>query len=92
MVGASRWITQAPFVLEAVVASFIGVILAGLGVFARSLPSWILRLGIALYNLSCSRQSKPRIFGWLVATGWHCRYSCLRQITASITLRAYVRK
>ena len=29
MVGASRWITQAPFVLEAVVASFIGVILAG---------------------------------------------------------------
>ena len=34
MVGASRWITQAPFVLEAVVASFIGVVLAGLGVFA----------------------------------------------------------
>ena len=29
MVGASRWITQAPFVLEAVVASFIGVVLAG---------------------------------------------------------------
>ena len=33
MVGASRWFTQAPFVLEAVLSVFLGTLVAGAGVF-----------------------------------------------------------
>ena len=90
MVGASRWITQAPFVLEAVVASFIGVVLAGLGVFAAkstivdsSLASLYQSQLLAPIRTSDIWVSWPRVgIAAILAAA----------ITASVTLRAYVRK
>ena len=90
MVGASRWITQAPFVLEAVVASFIGVVLAGLGVFAAK--STIVDSSLAsLYQsqLLAPIQTSDIWVSWpLVGIA----AILAAAITASITLRAYVRK
>jgi Cell division protein len=90
MVGASRWITQAPFVLEAVVASFIGVVLAGLGVFAAK--STIVDSSLAsLYQsqLLAPIQTSDIWVSWpLVGIA----AILAAAITASVTLRAYVRK
>lgn len=90
MVGASRWITQAPFVLEAVVASFIGGVLAGLGVFAAK--STIVDSSLAsLYQsqlLAPVRTSDIWVSWSLVGIA----AILAAAITASVTLRAYVRK
>ena len=90
MVGASRWITQAPFVLEAVVASFIGVVLAGLGVFAAK--STIVDSSLAsMYQsqLLAPIQTSDIWVSWpLVGIA----AILAAAITASVTLRAYVRK
>ena len=90
MVGASRWITQAPFVLEAVVASFIGGVLAGLGVFAAK--STIVDSSLAsLYQsqlLAPIRTSDIGVSWPLVGIA----AILAAAITASVTLRAYVRK
>ena len=90
MVGASRWITQAPFVLEAVVASFIGLVLAGLGVFAAK--STIVDSSLAsLYQsqLLAPIQTSDIWVSWpLVGIA----AILAAAITASVTLRAYVRK
>lgn len=90
MVGASRWITQAPFVLEAVVASFIGVVLAGVGVFTAK--STIIDSALAsLYQsqLLAPIQTSDIWVAWpLVGIA----AILAAAVTASITLRAYVRK
>ena len=90
MVGASRWITQAPFVLEAVVASVIGGVLAGLGVFAAK--STIVDSSLAsLYQsqlLAPIRTSDIWVSWPLVGIA----AILAAAITASVTLRAYVRK
>ncbi|MDY3127755.1 MAG: permease-like cell division protein FtsX [Corynebacterium sp.] len=89
MVGASRWVTQAPFVLEAVLAATIGALLAGAALFA----SKVLLLDPALHNLYQSQLLAPissaQLWGtWpvvsiigIVAAG----------LTAAVTLRYYVR-
>ena len=90
MVGASRWITQAPFVLEAVVASFIGVVLAGVGVFTAK--STIIDSALAsLYQsqLLAPIQTSDVWVAWpLVGIA----AILAAAVTAAITLRAYVRK
>lgn len=90
MVGASRWITQAPFVLEAVLASVIGVILAGLGAFAAK--STIIDSALAsLYQsqLLAPIQTADIWVSWpLVGIA----AILAAAVTASITLRVYVRK
>ncbi|APT83183.1 permease-like cell division protein FtsX [Corynebacterium ammoniagenes] len=90
MVGASRWITQAPFVLEAVLASVIGVILAGLGVFAAK--STIIDSALAsLYQsqLLAPIQTADIWVSWpLVGIA----AILAAAVTAAITLRVYVRK
>ncbi|MDN6156094.1 MAG: permease-like cell division protein FtsX [Corynebacterium casei] len=90
MVGASRWITQAPFVLEAVVASFIGVILAGVGVF--SAKSTI--IDSALASLYQSQLLAPIQTAdiWVAWSLVGIAAILAAAVTASITLRAYVRK
>src|SRR5699024_8637392 len=90
MVGASRWITQAPFVLEAVVASFIGAVLAGIGVFTAK--STIVDSALAtLYQsqLLAAIQTSD-IWIWWPLIGIAAILAAA--ITASVTLRAYVRK
>ena len=90
MVGASRWITQAPFVLEAVVASFIGAVLPGIGVFTAK--STI--VDSALATLYQSQLLAPiqtsDIWIWWPLIGIAAILAAA--ITASVTLRAYVRK
>ena len=90
MVGASRWITQARFVLEAVVASFIGAVLAGIGVFTAK--STI--VDSALATLYQSQLLAPiqtsDIWIWWPLIGIAAILAAA--ITASVTLRAYVRK
>ena len=90
MVGASRWITQAPFVLEAVVASFIGVLLAGAGVFAAK--STI--VDSALESLYQSQLLAPISTGdiWVAWPLVGLAAMLAAAATASVTLRAYVRK
>src|SRR5699024_9274890 len=90
MVGASRWITQAPFVLEAVVASFIGVVLAGLGVF--SAKSTIVESSLASLYLSHLLAPSRTSHIWVSLPLVGIAASSAAATTASVTLRANVRK
>lgn len=90
MVGASRWFTQAPFIVEGVIAAIIGAILAVVGMLAgkalvadRALES--------LYNANLiARITTADI--WLIAPFMVLVGSAVAAITAQITLRWYVRK
>src|SRR5699024_1974531 len=90
MVGASRWLTQAPFVLEAVVTSVIGAVLAGIGVFTAK--STIVDSALAtLYQsqlFAPIQTSDLRLCCPLI--GISAFFDAA--ITASVSLRAYVRK
>src|SRR5699024_9628109 len=90
MVGASRWITQGALGLEAVVASFIGVVLAGLAVVgAKSM--------IIDASLACLARSKllAPISSSDIGVSWPLvgiAVTLAAAITASFTLPAYVSK
>lgn len=90
MVGASRWITQAPFVLEALLGTFIGVVLAGIGVVVGKSAV----LDPSLKNLYESQLLTPiktsDIWVALPIVGVLALF--FAALTAQITLRAYVRK
>lgn len=90
MVGASRWITQAPFVLEALLGTFIGVVLAGIGVVVGKSAV----LDSSLKNLYESQLLAPiktsDIWVALPIVGVLALF--FAALTAQITLRAYVRK
>lgn len=90
MVGASRWITQAPFVLEALLGTFIGVVLAGIGVIVGKSAV----LDPSLKNLYESQLLTPiktsDIWVALPIVGVLALF--FAALTAQITLRAYVRK
>ncbi|HAT1277146.1 TPA: ABC transporter permease [Corynebacterium striatum] len=90
MVGASRWITQAPFVLEALLGTFIGVVLAGIGVVVGKSAV----LDPSLKNLYESQLLAPiktsDIWVALPIVGVLALF--FAALTAQITLRAYVRK
>ena len=90
MVGASRWITQAPFVLEAHLGTFIGVVLAGIGgIVGKSAV-----LDPSRKNLYESQLLTPiktsDIWVALPIVGVLALF--FAALTAQITLRAYVRK
>ena len=90
LVGATRWYTQLPFLLEAVVAAFIGSLLAIGGLFAakRFFFDNALR---ELYGVSfLSRIENTDVLfvsPWLVLGG-----ILLAGVTAYVTLRVYVRE
>ncbi|HCD1918784.1 TPA: ABC transporter permease [Corynebacterium striatum] len=90
MVGASRWITQAPFVLEALLGTFVGVVLAGIGVVVGKSAV----LDPSLKNLYESQLLTPiktsDIWVALPIVGVLALF--FAALTAQITLRAYVRK
>ncbi|HAT1493679.1 TPA: ABC transporter permease [Corynebacterium striatum] len=90
IVGASRWITQAPFVLEALLGTFIGVVLAGIGVVVGKSAV----LDPSLKNLYESQLLTPiktsDIWVALPIVGVLALF--FAALTAQITLRAYVRK
>ncbi|VEH82377.1 Cell division protein ftsX [Corynebacterium kutscheri] len=90
MVGASRWYTQAPFVLEAIIAVLFGSVLAGVALFAGN--KWV--IDGALRNLYDS-QLIARITSvdiWTVLPIVGLVGIIFAALTAQATLRWYVRK
>jgi len=89
MVGASRWYTQAPFVLEAVVAAVIGALLALGGMFAGKflVADNALR---SLYDANLiARITTADI--WLAAPFMVIVGVLVAAVTAQVTLRWYVK-
>lgn len=90
MVGATRWFTQAPFILEAVIASLIGSLLS---VGALLLGKRFLldpALG-SLYDANLiARITSADI--WLVAPFIVIAGALVAGVTAQVTLRWYVKK
>ncbi len=91
MVGATRWYTQLPFLLEAVFAALIGVVLAIVGlILARAL--FLDKALDQFYraNLIAKVDYADIIYyvaPWLIITG-----VAMSALTAYVTLRLYVRK
>ncbi|AJK68217.1 permease-like cell division protein FtsX [Corynebacterium marinum] len=90
MVGASRWFTQAPFVLEAVIATVIGAALATAGLFLGK--QFV--IDKALRGLYESQLIAPVTNDdiWLVAPVVAVIGVTFSAITAQVALRTYVRK
>lgn len=90
MVGASRWYTQAPFVIEAAVAAVLGALLAAGGLFLGK----ALVVDKALAGLYQSRLIAPITNGqiWEVVPIVLIVGILFAAVTAQVTLRAYVRK
>lgn len=90
MVGASRWYTQAPFVLEAVFAVLVGAILSGLALFAGK--GWVVDKTLAgLYDSQLiARITTADI--WTVIPIVALVGIIFAALTAQGTLRWYVRK
>lgn len=90
MVGASRWYTQAPFVLEAVFATLVGAILATAGLFLGK--EFV--IDKALRGLYDSQLIAPVTTAdiWLVAPIVAIIGVVFSGITAQVALRSYVRK
>jgi hypothetical protein len=90
MVGASRWYTQAPFVLEAVFAVLVGAVLAALALFGGKV--WVVdRMLSDLYNAQLiARITTADI--WLITPIVAVVGIIFAALTAQSTLRWYVRK
>ncbi|MCK7642119.1 permease-like cell division protein FtsX [Corynebacterium antarcticum] len=90
MVGASRWFTQAPFVLEAVIATLLGSVFAVAGLMAGK--SFV--VDRALKGLYDSQLIAPITTGdiWVIAPVVALVGVVFAAITAQVTLRLYVRK
>ncbi|AEX41461.1 permease-like cell division protein FtsX [Corynebacterium diphtheriae] len=90
MVGASRWYTQVPFVIEAMVAALFGAFLSGLALFGGKV--WVVDKTLkGLYDSQLiARVSNADI--WAVAPVVAVIGIIFAAITAQATLRWYVRK
>lgn len=90
MVGASRWFTQAPFVLEAVLATLAGAVLATVGLFLGK----ELVIDDALYSLYASRVLAPVTANdiWVIAPVVAVLGVVFAATTAQVALRLHVRK
>lgn len=90
MVGASRWYTQAPFVVEAVIATLVGAVLAGLALFGGKV--WVVDKTLeGLYSSQLiARVTSTDI--WAVLPLVALVGIVFSALTAQATLRWYVRK
>lgn len=90
MVGASRWYTQAPFVLEAVIAVLLGSVLSGFALFGGK--AWVVDPALkSLYDSQLiARVTSNDI--WTVLPIVAVIGIIFAGITAQVTLRWYVRK
>ncbi|WP_440713239.1 permease-like cell division protein FtsX [Gordonia sp. FQ] len=90
LVGATRWYTQLPFLLEAVLAAIVGALLAIGGLFAAKVFFFDKALG-DLYGVNILARITTAdvwyVSPWLLLTG-----VVLAGITAYGTLRVYVRE
>lgn len=90
MVGATRWFTQAPFVVEAILAAIVGAVVAVLGLVAAK--TWVLDPALrSLYNSRLIARLSLSDILWVspivLVIG-----IIFAAITAQVTLRLYVRK
>ena len=90
LVGATRWYTQLPFLLEAVVSAFIGSLLAIAGLFAAKVFFFDKALN-DLYGVNILARITAGdvlfVSPWLILAG-----IVLAGATAYVTLRVYVRE
>ncbi|MGO3363519.1 MAG: permease-like cell division protein FtsX [Corynebacterium sp.] len=90
MVGATRWYTQAPFILEAVLASLIGSLLS-VGVLILGKETLLDSALASLYDANLiARITSGDI--WFVAPFVVLAGALVSGITAQVTLRWYVKK
>jgi cell division transport system permease protein len=90
MVGATRWFTQAPFVLEAVFASLIGSLLS-VGALVLAKETLLDTALASLYDANLiARITSGDI--WLVAPFMVVIGALVAGVTAQVTLRWYVKK
>lgn len=90
MVGASRWFTQAPFVLEALISVFVGAVLA-------TILTWVAKRSIVdpmlgdLYSSSLIARV-PDSAVWTVMPLVGLGAMVVGAVAAQVALRSYVRK
>ncbi|MCG7292822.1 permease-like cell division protein FtsX [Corynebacterium afermentans] len=90
MVGASRWFTQAPFVLEAVLSVLIGAVLAAIGVWAGKQLIVDPLLGDLYANQLIARVPDSTVWAVMPLVGLVAMV--LGGLAAQVALRSYVRK
>ena len=90
MVGASRWFTQAPFVLEAVLSVLIGAVLATVGVWAGKQLIVDPLLGDLYANQLIARVPDSTVWAVMPLVGLVAMV--LGGLAAQVALRSYVRK
>ena len=90
MVGASRWFTQAPFVLEAVLSVLIGAVLATIGVWAGKQLIVDPLLGDLYANQLIARVPDSTVWAVMPLVGLVAMV--LGGLAAQVALRSYVRK
>ena len=90
MVGASRWFTQAPFVLEAVLSVLIGAGLAAIGVWAGKQLIVDPLLGDLYANQLIARVPDSTVWAVMPLVGLVAMV--LGGLAAQVALRSYVRK
>lgn len=90
IVGASRWYTEAPFILEVVLSTLVGAVLATIGLFLGK--EFV--IDRALHGLYESQLIAPVTTGdiWLVAPIISLIGVVAAAVVAQVTLRYYVRK
>lgn len=89
MVGASRWYTQGPFILEALFSTLIGAIVAGAGVFAAK--TWVVDQALrGLYEAQLIAPIRS-VDIWVVMPIVGLIGMAFAALTAHLTLRFYVR-
>lgn len=90
MVGATRWYTQAPFVIEAVFAALLGSVLAVVGMFAGK--QFILDKALkSLYDSHLIARINTADI-WVIAPVVVIAGVLVAAVTAQVTLRWYVKK
>lgn len=90
MVGASRWITQAPFVLEAVLSTLIGVVVAGIGLFLTK--SYVVDPSLqSLYQAQLLAPLHTKDI-WIALPIVGVVAMAFAALAAQVTLRLYVKK
>ncbi|MCP1387903.1 permease-like cell division protein FtsX [Corynebacterium sp. TA-R-1] len=90
MVGASRWFTQAPFVLEAVVSVLMGAVLATLLVWGSQ--RWVVDPMLSQLYASQLIARIPDSAVWTVMPLVGLGAMVIGGIAAQVALRSYVRK
>ena len=90
MVGATRWFTQAPFILEAVISTFIGAVIAALGVWLVKAQIVDPMLAGVYENLLIARLPDSAV--WTVMPLVGLAAILVSALVAQVALRSYVRK